>query len=178
MVFRVLTDVLSFNFFTILSLARKTEIWIDVWCQVTFKNHFSHMFTFISHYFIKMVCISIILAHMLASLDCVTRQECWEPFLPKHLKQSVIYHHRKDNHWSIDVGIKQSFIRLQTTNKDHLRDDRWHESVTSPHQPHVATWSTRKNSFSHITNHPKHDNLCLQRSSKWNIWWIPCGHTF
>jgi len=49
-----------------------------------------------------MVCVSIILAHMLASLDCVSRQECWEPLLPKHL-QHVFYHHREDNHWSIDV---------------------------------------------------------------------------
>jgi hypothetical protein len=74
----------------------------------------SHLFTFISHYRYKMVCISIILAHMLASLDCVPRQECWEPFLPKHL-QRVFNHHKKDNHWSIDVQTENSIPIHQRT---------------------------------------------------------------
>jgi hypothetical protein len=51
---------------------------------------------------------------MLASLDCVSRQECWEPFLPKHL-QRVFNHHKKDNHWSIDVQTENSIPIHQRT---------------------------------------------------------------
>ena len=117
MVFRVLTDVLSFNFFTIPSLARKTEIWIDEWCRALSLTPLLFPLVYL-HFalFYEMVCVSIILAHMLASLDCVSRQECWEPFLPKHLKQVWIYHHRKDEHWSIDVQAKQNGF-LQLTNE-------------------------------------------------------------
>jgi hypothetical protein len=80
---------------------------------------------------------------------------------------------KKIKHWSIDVQIENRDSNLPT-NKNRLRINKWHKSVIPfSCQPHVATWSTKKeNSFSHITHQPKHDNLCLQRSSKWNIWWM------
>jgi len=80
------------------------------------------MFTFISHYFIKMVCISIILAHMLASLDCVTRQECWEPFLPKHLKQCDLSPQERQplKHWRGNQTIFYS-----TPNNEQRPPERW-----------------------------------------------------
>lgn len=80
------------------------------------------MFTFISHYFIKMVCISIILAHMLASLDCVTRQECWEPFLPKHLKQCDLSPQERQplKHWR---GNQTKFY--STPNNEQRPPERW-----------------------------------------------------
>jgi hypothetical protein len=135
MVFRVLTDVLPFNFVTIPSLARRTEIWIDVWCWMTFENHSSHIkITFISHYIINLVCVSIILAHMLASLDCVSRQECWEPFLPKHLQHDVLSPQRRQplKHWRVNQATESALL----TNEQRS-PERW--SMTWRRHPPSST---------------------------------------
>jgi hypothetical protein len=92
-----------------------------------------------------MVCVSIILAHMLASLDCVSRQECWEPLLPKHL-QHVFYHHREDNHQSIDVQTLTTECQIHQRTKTtwELIDDMKASSPLINHMlPHDQQERTR-----------------------------------
>lgn len=160
MVFRVLTDVLSFNFFTIPSLSRKTEIWIDEWCWT--KSSLTLLLFFPLVYlhfalFYEMVCVSIILAHMLASLDCVTRQECWEPFLPKHLKRCESITTGKTN---IEALTCKPCNLLQLTNEQRPPEKQWmtwkrhlpssttcchminKKKLVFPHHPSSQTWQS------------------------------------
>lgn len=68
---------------------------------------------------------------MLASLDCVSRQECWEPFLPKHLQHERSITTEKTTIEALTCEPSNKVL-CSPTNKDHLRDDQWHEGVILP----------------------------------------------
>lgn len=80
---------------------------------------------------------------------------------------------RKTKHWSIDVWTENEIPTHQNEQRSSENQPMtWRRESSS--LPTQLPRSTKKRTpFLHIIDQPKHDNLCLQRSSKWNIWWIP-----
>lgn len=114
----------------------------DIWKSILpTLNHLHFALFFI------LVCVSIILAHMLASLDCVSRQECWEPLLPKHLqRESVLSPQRRQplKHWRVNQTTKKCPAHQRTKITWELINDMKASSTLINHMlPHDQQEWTR-----------------------------------
>jgi hypothetical protein len=86
---------------------------------------------------------------MLASLDCVTRQECWEPFLPKASSTVCSITTRKILHQSIDVWTEN--WDFQSTN-EQKPSEKW-QMTWKRHLPSSTTCCHMINKEKLVSSH-------------------------